>query len=81
MPMTEAKQTMNQAINDFNSFLNMNGYKKRSDGRKRLIKDVGLSDQRFSELVNGSKHGRSAFDKLNEIFNYVGYSGENWVLI
>lgn len=81
MPMTEAKQTMNQAINDFNSFLNMNGYKKRSDGRKRLIKDVGLNDQRFSELVNGSKHGRAAFNKLNEIFNYVGYSGENWVLV
>lgn len=81
MPMAEAKGTMYQAIADFSSFLNTNGYRQRSDSRKRLIKEVGLNDQRFSELINGKKHGRAAFDKLNEIFNYVGYSGENWVLV
>lgn len=81
MPMTEAKGTMYQAIDNFSSFLNKNGYRLRSDARKRLVTDVGMSDQRFSALVNGKTHGRTAFDKLNEIFNYVGYSGENWVLV
>lgn len=81
MPMTEAKGTMYQAIDNFSSFLSKNGYRLRSDARKRLANDVGLNDQRFSALVNGKTHGRAAFDKLNEIFNYVGYSGENWVLV
>ncbi|EJF33750.1 hypothetical protein JC2156_05640 [Weissella koreensis KCTC 3621] len=81
MPMIEAKNTIYQAIDDFSSFLNMNGYRQRSNSRKQLVKDVGMSDQRFSELINGKKHGRAAFDKLNEIFNYVGYSGENWVMV
>lgn len=80
MPMVEAKKAMNEAIEAFGSYLRLNGYGRSSEGRKRLIKEIGVSEQTFSNLINGNTHGRAAFDRLNKIFNYVGYFGENWII-
>ncbi|GAK31700.1 hypothetical protein WOSG25_140020 [Weissella oryzae SG25] len=80
MATEEAKDTLLDNIDKFNNFLKRNGYGRASDGRKRLVEYVGISDQAFSALINGNTHGRAAFNRLNKIFNYVGYSGDNWII-
>lgn len=80
MPMEEAKDTLINGIDSFSNYMKRNGYGRGTENRKRLVEYVGVSNQEFSALINGKTHGQAAFKRVNKIFKYVGYTGENWVI-
>jgi transcriptional regulator with XRE-family HTH domain len=80
MPMTEAKDTLKNGWLVFGNYLELNGYGRGTGGRQKMAKELGVTVQYISKLVNGQEHGRAAFDNVNKLFKYTGYTGENWVI-